>query len=478
LIGKKEEEAEPLLAGRRRDSDQTAILALCALLLLPLSCSPADPTHPDVLLITVDTLRADYLSAYGFPLETSPQIDALAAAGVLFERAIAASSRTVPAHASIMTSRYTREHSVGHLNGKSALRDRVTLADLFRDAGYATAGFIGNILLTRNTGLGRGFDVFDDEIETPELNRPNIVERLAEDTTRRAIEWLAEEREAPAFLWVHYQDPHGPYTPPTEDEKRFDLPGPPGEKPLALGKSNLGTNSSGGIPPYQVLPGLRRASEYRSRYAGEIFYADRWIGELIAEVDARAGARGSVVLLTSDHGESFGENGRYFVHTYTSTPDVAHVPFIVRAPGLAPQRRLETVHHVDILPTLLDLVGLAVPADARGTALGPLIRGEATLPDRFVYCDIGSQLSAYRGEEFLQVFGLEGAWQEGDGISGAPRWRSLRWTPGTAWTPTPKEAELPGAIFDYAKRAEPIEHLPPPDPELIKQLRALGYVDK
>ena len=248
-----------MLSGRRRHRDQTAIPALCALLLLPLACSRAHSTRPDVLLITVDTLRADYLSAYGFPFETSPQVDALAAEGVLFERAISGSSRTVPAHASIMTSRYTREHSVGYLNGKSALRDRVTLADLFRDAGYATAGFIGNILLTRNTGLGRGFDLFDDEIETPELNRPNIVERLAEDTTRRAIEWLAEEREAPAFLWVHYQDPHGPYTPPAEDANRFDLPGPPGEKPLALAKSNVGTKSRGGIPPYQVLPGLRHA---------------------------------------------------------------------------------------------------------------------------------------------------------------------------------------------------------------------------
>ena len=91
--------------------------------------------------------------------------------------------------------------------------------------------------------------------------------------------------------------------------------------------------------------------------------------------------------------------------------------------------------------------------------------------------DIGSQLSAYRGEEFLQVFGLEGAWKEGGGISGAPRWRSLRWQPGRPWVPTPNEPELPRAILAYAKRAEPIEQLPPPDPELIEQLRALGYAE-
>jgi arylsulfatase len=421
-----------------------------------------------VLLVTVDTLRADHLGSYGFAHDTSPAIDALAASGVLFERAIAASSRTVPSHASIMTSRNTREHSVGHLNGKSTLRNLETLADHFRRAGYETAAFIGNILLTEGTGLGAGFDVFDDELETPERNRPHVVERRAADTTERALRWLAEPRSKPFFLWVHYQDPHGPYTPPPEDEGRFAIAPAPGERRLRSGEGNEG---EGRIPAYQVLPGLDRASQYRSRYAGEIFSADRSIGKLVDAVGPDA-----VVLLTADHGESFGENRRYFVHTYTSTPDVAHVPFLLRAPGLAPGRRSEIVGHVDVLPTLLELAGLPVPEDARGVALGPMLRGEARLPERLVYCDIGSQLSAYGDEGFLQVVGLAGAWS--GRVARNPLWRRYAWSPGTAWQTLERgRGGLPAELERYAASAAPIEELPPPDPELLEKLRALGYGD-
>jgi arylsulfatase A-like enzyme len=454
------------------------VLALAPLMaFLPVACDPGpglgEGPPPDVLLITVDTLRADHLGSYGFSHDTSPRIDALAAEGVLFERAIAASSRTVPSHASIMTSRYPREHSVGHLNGKSTLRDATTLAEHFRAAGYATAGFIGNILLTHTTGLGVGFDLFDDEIETPELNRADVVERLATDTTERAVRWLDEPREGPVFLWVHYQDPHGPFTPPPEDENRFEIEPRPGERPLPLGKSNQGP---GGVPPYQVLPGLSLPSEYEGRYAGEIFYADREIGKLLAAFDLLSNAQG-VVLLTADHGESLGEAGRYYMHGHASTPDVAHVPLILRAPGIAPSRRSEVVGHVDILPTLLDLAGLPVPEEARGVALGPVLRGDDTLPDRLVYCDNGARVSAYDEGGFVRVHGLAGAWQ-GPLANRGRRWHRFSWPPGRAWELEERGlGEISAEIFGYVGTAQPMEHLPPPDPELVDQLRALGYVD-
>ncbi len=450
------------------------LLAAASLGVLPVACRPDAGPRPDVLLVTVDTLRADRLGSYGYAWETSPHIDALARQGVLFERAISAASRTVPAHASIMTSRYTREHSVGHQNGKSTLRDATTLAEYFRRAGYATAGFIGNILLTHGTGLGAGFDLFDDDIETPELNRPYVVERLAPDTTRRAIHWLETPRDRPLFLWVHYQDPHGPYTPPPEDAARFEIPPAPGEKPLPHGKGN---QIRGGIPAYQLLPGLDLPSQYQGRYAGEIFFADHSIGELLAAFDRVSAERGGVVLLTADHGESFGENGHYFGHSYTSTPDVAHVPLILRAPGLAPGRRSEVVSHVDILPTLLDLAGLPVPEDARGVALGPVVRGEAAVPAREVYCDIGSQLSAYDDDGFVQVYGLQGAWAGGLAPGRRP-WRRFAWKPGHDWSLVdPGHGPVPPPILDYAKHAVPMVDLPPPDPELVERLRALGYAE-
>lgn len=460
--------------GMHRSIASGLLAATAAALLLPAGCRLAQDSRPDVLLITVDTLRADHLGSYGFPFETSPRIDALAREGVLFERAIAAASRTVPAHASIMTSSYTREHSVGHLNGKSTLRGATSLAERFRDGGYATAAFIGNILLTRGTGLGAGFELFDDDIGTPELNRPHVVERLADQTTARAVAWLEEPREQPVFLWVHYQDPHGPYTPPA-DAARFRIPPREGETPLPVGDSNQGRR---GVPPYQVLPGVELPSEYVSRYAGEIFFADREIAALLEAFDARP--RQGVVLLTADHGESLGENERWFMHTHATTPDVAHVPFILRAPGLPSGRRRELVSHVDVLPTLLDLAGLPVPEDVRGVALGPVIRGEAEVGPRWVYCDIGSQLSVYNDEGFVQILGLEGAWR-GDGLDLAhsPRpYRRFAWSPGEPWTLIEQgRAPLPAALADYADRAVPMVELPPPDPEQLEQLRALGYLD-
>jgi len=443
---------------------------------MSVACRSSEPAPPNVLLITVDTLRADHLGSYGFDFDTSPNIDTLATESVVFEKAIAAAGKTTPSHASIMTSRYTREHAIGYENGKSSLATETTLAEIFRDAGYATAGFVSNILLTRRVGLGRGFDVFDDELTAPEINRPKVVERLAPDTTKRALEWLRDSEKRPFFLWVHYQDPHGPYTPPPPARDRFHIPAPPGEKDLPLRQGN---SARGGIPAYQVLPELRRASEYESRYAGEIFFADQSIGELIAAADAGE-RRDTIVLLTADHGESLGENGHYFKHTHTTTPDVARIPLILRAPGLAPERRTEIVNHVDILPTLLDLAGLPVPPDASGISLAALPGTPERQLDRFVYCDNGGQLSAYRGDTFFWMLGVGSPWRKAGGKSDAPfapKWALFRWDTGGDWVLSDDDAPLPAEVAAYAERAVAINPLPPLTEKEIERLRALGYVD-
>jgi arylsulfatase A-like enzyme len=457
-----------------RPAIATVIAAVAAA--MPLGCRSGERAPPNVLLITVDTLRADHLGSYGFAFDTSPSIDALAADGVVFEKAIAAAGKTTPAHASIMTSRYTREHSIGHGNGDSALSTEATLAEHFRDAGYATAAFVSNILLTRRVGLGRGFDLFDDELTTPEINRPHVVERLARDTTERALGWLRDTGERPFFLWVHYQDPHGPYTPPPSERDRFQLPAAPDEKELPVQRGN---SARGGIPAYQVLPNLRRLSEYVSRYAGEIFYADRWIGEIIAAADAEVG-RDTIVLLTADHGESFGENDHYFKHTHTTTPEVARVPLIIRAPGLAPERRSEIASHVDVLPTLLDLAGLPVPFDASGVSLAPLAGKPARRLERFVFCDNGGQLSAYRNDTFVWMTGVGSAWMDPEKRAarpGVPKWAVFRWTPGGGWARTADDAPLPADVDAYAADAVAMNPLRPPTEEEIERLRALGYAD-
>jgi choline-sulfatase len=460
-------------AGRFRE------LLLAASLLSITGCGPSgEPIRPDVLLITVDTLRADQVGAYGGGSLATPGIDAIAGTGVVFDRAIAAASRTVPAHASIMTSRNTRGHSVGFGNGETTLRGAPTLAEEFARAGYRTGGFVGNILLTRRTGIGTGFETYDDALDTPEINRPDVVERLAGATTDRAIEWLRVDDARPAFLWVHYQDPHGPYTPPEEDLTSFRAPPPAGEIELPLGDGN---QDRGAIPPYQALPDIRHPSEYVARYAAEIHYADREIERLVAAAEERAGVRPLVLLITADHGESLGEAGHYFMHTHATTPDVAHVPLIIRAPGLAPARFATTVGHVDVMPTLLELAQIEIPSGIEGHALGPVARGEEDLPERFVYCDIGTQLGAYDEDGFVFATGLASPWRipgKRDARMDRIRGERFRWVPGGPWRAEDSgPVALPPEIARYVGEAVEMAPIAKPDVDLQEQLRALGYAD-
>ena len=195
-----------------------ALVVMGAVCWLGTGCTGRAPEGPpNVLLITLDTVRADHIGSYGFEAETTPFIDALAERSVVFERAIAASARTAPSHASILTSRWVRYHSIGHVNGTTRLLDEPTLAEQFAAAGYDTAAFVSNPLLARRIGLDRGFDVYDDELSVSA--RSGVVERDANATSERAEAWLGAGRDKPWFTWVHFQDPHGPYTPPPPFER-------------------------------------------------------------------------------------------------------------------------------------------------------------------------------------------------------------------------------------------------------------------
>jgi len=455
--------------GRRIVVSRLLVLGLAGVVC---ACNRSESVRPNVLLVTVDTLRADHLSSYGYPLETTPNMDALARRGVVFERAIAAASTTAPAHASIMTSRYTRGHSIGFLNDGSRLEGGVTLAEVFRDAGYHTAGFVGNLVLQRRNGFDRGFEVYDDELPTPELNRGDrFRERKAEDTTSRALSWLEAQSEGPVFLWVHYQDPHGPYAPPPEYVGRFRVPPSAEERPLRVVDSELPWDA---IPAYQKLEGLSLPSDYESRYADEIFYADHSIGQLVSAFEKRGGD--AVILLTADHGESLGEEGRYFMHGFATTPQLAHVPLILVAPGLPASRRKEVVHHVDILPTLLDLAGLPVPEGARGISLAaPLRRGEA-LPDRTVYCDIGSEVSAYRGELSVRALGTLGAWSSPQADPRQPVWMAYAWRRDGSWSRIPDADATGVGLTGYLESAAVPLARSDLSRERVEELKALGYV--
>ncbi len=432
--------------------------------------------RPDVLLLIADTLRADRLPAYGFEYGKTPTLDRLTRDAVVFDRAVAASAATMPSHASMFTSRFVRQHSVGYNNGNTMLADEKTIAQHFQEAGYATAGFIGNVMmLDRLTGFARGFEVYDDRLPQPEKNRPEFFEREAPQTTQRAIAWLKKRAgDRPVFLLVHYQDPHGPYTPPERVLRGISLPAPEEEPRLPVNETQSGY---GGIPAYQALEGLDRQSQYESRYLAEILYMDRWMGLLLDAFEEHRPDAGHVVVFTSDHGESLGEEGHWFEHGHTSMPDLAHVPFLLRAPEVPAGRRSEPVSHVDILPTLLDLAGLPVPADAVGVALGPYLRENERLPARELYCDLGLETGIYDDDGITRIrfSSFEAADAGNTRDADVSRWD---WTPGGPPVARDSEAEVGAAAAAYlADVKTPRVLTAAPDPKHVERMRALGYIE-
>jgi len=443
------------------------VILFAAFILVALGC--ADENRASFLLVSVDTLRADHLGAYGFPADTSPNLDAFAAESVVFERALAASSRTAPSHASMMTSRWVSGHSIGPVNGASRLPEQErTLAVHFREAGWETAAFISNVVLGRRIGLDVGFELYDDELTNTEGNRGWAKERGAHETTERARRWLEQDRDLPFLVWVHYNDPHGPYQPPPPHDA-IELPAPdPSEEALPILERQLGFN---GIPAYQKLEGLTKPSEYRGRYAGEIHAFDAAFADLLRAAERAAAPNALAVLLTADHGESLGEGDIYFCHGYGTTPELAHVPFILRASGLPPGRRSEPVHHVDVLPTLLELAGLPIPEGARGVALGQVVRAGSTLPSRPLFVDVGREVSAYQDDRLLRA-------HLGEATGNVPQgaWDGFRWLEGGGLLPEESPPALRSALEAYLRNHVPILRADPLDPERRALLRALGYL--
>jgi arylsulfatase A-like enzyme/tetratricopeptide (TPR) repeat protein len=289
----------------------------------------------NVLLITIDTLRADALGCYGGAAET-PNLDRLAAEGVRFDFAHAHAVLTLPSHASILSGLYPHEHGVRDNSGFRVTPDTVTAATLLKAAGYSTGAFIGGYPLDSQFGLDRGFDLYDDRLDdVGQTSEFVLAERRADVVVGSATAWLSARRSR-WFAWVHVFDPHAPYEPPE---------------------------------PY--------ATRYRSnRYAGEVAFVDSALGPLLDKVRA-AVDRPTLVIVTGDHGESLGDHGEqsHGLFAYEST---LRIPLLVaqvggsagtRGPGRTGRVSPAPVQHVDILPTILDGLGLPAPATGRGVSL-------------------------------------------------------------------------------------------------------------
>jgi arylsulfatase len=340
--------------------ERSLICAAFLALPLQLGCASGIDERPDLLLITIDTLRPDRLACYGGDPEIGTGICAIANQGTRFVWSFSPAPSTAPSIASILTSSWPSGHAVTQFATTALSLQARTLAESLSDAGYDTAAFVSNPVLRRGRRFEQGFTIYDDRMTRREPNRPELQEREAGEVTDAALAWL-RVAQRPWFLWIHYQDPHGPYEPPLAPRRR-DLPD---ASPLSLLKDHSGYQ---GIPAYQALPGLRSLAAYEQRYRDEIRHVDLHVARLVAGADA-LGPRPWVVL-TADHAEAFGEDGYYFAHGHSVGLDQIRVPLLVRPAETIPARvSTRPVSGVDVAPTLLRAAGLPVPESFQGEPL-------------------------------------------------------------------------------------------------------------
>jgi arylsulfatase A-like enzyme len=437
-----------------------------------------DTARPNLLLVTVDTLRPDYLSCYGGKLDVGTRMCSLASEGTRFVWAFSTAPVTAPAVASVLTSTYPSQHGVTQ-HVRTALPDEITtIAEVLSEAGYSTGAFVSNPVLVRQRNLGQGFHVYDDRMSRRERNRPEFVERTAELTTEAALTWV-KSAAPPWFLWVHYQDPHGPYDPPGAEPVSDD----PAGRPLPVLDDQSGR---GGIPAYQVLPGARTMSQYARRYVEEIRYLDRHFGDLLDAVDA-LGTR-PAVLLTADHGEAFGEDGYYFAHGHSLGIDQIRVPLIWRpSEPTDPREYILPVSVLDAAPSLVRAAGLKLEDSFEGQPLQAL-GSEGSVP-RTLFAEQGLRIAVIEGLDYYGRDRVPFQQPERDHMTRSLSYplsaRTARLSSdglfpsyvsvGDSEVTAHLESTVRGFLEAARNHAEPKTADVPP--EIREQLRALGYAD-
>jgi len=318
-------------------------LPLWHLFVLPLYAeNDGGPPKPNVILITIDTLRPDHLGCYGYKAIQTPHIDKLALESARFTTVVSQVPQTLPSHCTILTSTYPMFHGIRDNVGYRLDNSKTTLAEVLKRQGFQTGAFVGSYVLDSRFGLGQGFDTYDDHFN-PEKNSDGFLkleqlERRAEEVVDHAVRWLEKTNSSsPFFVWIHLYDPHDPYEPP---------------------------------PPFKV--------RYKSRpYDGEIAYVDEQVGKLITYLGKKGFYEKSLIVLTGDHGESFGEH-REFKHGYFLYDTTLLVPLLIKPVRQTFGKQVieEQVRLVDIAPTILQILELPRVADFQGTGLLGLLAGK------------------------------------------------------------------------------------------------------
>jgi len=315
---------------------------LCVLLAACARPSPPPPTARNLLFVTIDTLRADRVGAYGAANVATPNLDRIAREGALARHAGVQVPLTRPSHISIFSGRYPAEHGIRD-NVAPALRSDVPLmAEALKASGFSTAGFVTSIVLARPSGLERGFDTFSDRFDVGEDDARflNTIQKRGDVATTEAIAWMRSHAQDRFFAWVHLYDPHDPYEPPG-----------------------------------------RYAVDYADRlYDGEVAWSDELVGRLLTALSETGVEDNTLVVVTSDHGEGLGDHGEA-VHGYFIYETTLHVPLVIRGPGVKAGSTIDTVtRSVDLLPTVMELLGLQsrTPATS-GHSLAAALRGGAVV---------------------------------------------------------------------------------------------------
>ncbi|MGH9340380.1 MAG: sulfatase-like hydrolase/transferase [Acidobacteriota bacterium] len=436
------------MAGKRRKNRRwilfvviPAVAVLVYFGLLQRSSAP----RPSIVLITIDTLRADYVGAYGNQNVQTPYMDALAADGVLFETVVSEVPLTLPAHSTLMTGAYPPATGVHDNLGYRLTDDHLTIAEVLKKNGYSTGAFVGAYVLDSKWGLAQGFDHYDDHLPvTPgsDLLRP-AVERAGHEVSRAAQSWIESREKAPFFCWIHLFDPHHPYEPPEPFRSRYA----------------------------------------QDLYAGEVAYADQMVGQIIEALKRKQLYEETLIVVAGDHGESLGEHEEQ-THGFFIYDSTLRVPLILKLP-VTLKRRFETrsvvdelVQLADVSPTLLQILNIDRPESFQGYSLLEIMQGGEHLRNRGAYSESyypnefgWSELKAWRTKDHKFI------------LSPKPELYDLRTDPGETRNIIDQDQSLAARLErDLLKFIESHSN---PDAaraqtqisgEELARLQALGYV--
>lgn len=467
----------------RNKTTRLLVFLVCTSLLRTtrLSGAPSE-RQTNVILIVVESLRSDHVGCYGYARDTTPAMDALAADGIQFRRTFASSGWTMPSVMSLMTSLPPSEHEAISYHHVLAA-ERTTLATELRQGGYRTAGIVANPTLRGEYGFGRGFDLYDDftilcdiPLDTAGSGTPASIHArsTSAETTRLAVPWLRVRKADPStpfFLFLFYFDPHYDYLPVSPYDKMFT------DSHYAGAQDGRGIRQLRG---HDI--GAADQAQIKALYDGEIRCVDDQIGRLLSELRRLELYDSTLILITGDHGEEFWDHGST-AHGHTLYDELLHVPLVIRLPGghHAGLRCDINIGLIDVMPTILDIVGLPAPTQCRGRSLTPCLSGDGPSDIPLIAeTSIEASLSAIRmgsrkaiveycgaaTDDVLSLFDLEEDPHERRNLAGTAREEEF-----TSVTSLLQNCKRPGSILP-----RPDKQKPALNSAVLRQLRSLGYV--